>query len=609
MASLDELFKKPNAPGKRKLESPSSLDPTELYHKSAKLSNGASARSNGRSTTVEEESDLDDIDAGPALPPEDDIPDDEEGRFFGGGITSGEKEVLDFIDAREGEEAEGEEIIDVSWLRKMAVNFEKSVNKNAEMRAKFEGSPERYVRLSRPALFLMCCGYTDEGRRRFMASEADLDAEIKALSILSEHAELYTEFAKLGCVGSLVSLLAHENTDIAIDAVEILGELTDEDVEAEESQWKALVDAMLEADVIDLLTQNLGRLIEKDESDRSGVYHVLSVVENLLSQADLAERFGHKSNMLEWLLKRVQEKETRVGQNKQYSAELLAILLQSSQSNREKFAKMGGLDITLQLLSAYRKKDPEKDSDEEEYVENLFDCLTGMVDEEVGKEKFLEAEGVELCQIMLKEGKMSKARALRVLDHALAGSTGVAACERLVETAGLKTIFGLFMKKQDKATVEHLLGIFSSLLRLLPGRSASRIRTLAKFVEKDYEKIGKLLQLRREHTERVSRVEQEIAAEEQEMSGEEKEERAAESLSRRFDAGLFSLQTLDVILAWLVAEDDGAGSTIRELMGKAGKDLGDLRRTLEGQLGGMEADEANGDAGAREVLQALIACI
>lgn len=162
MTSIEDLFKKPNASGKRKLESPSSFDPTQLYSKSAKLSNGSSARANGRPTTIENELDLEDLDntdAGPTLPPEDDVPDDEEGRFFGGGITSEEKEVLDFIDAREGEE--GEEVIDTAWLRKMALNFEKRVSKNAEMRAKFEGSPEGYVRLTYSALFSMCCGNTD----------------------------------------------------------------------------------------------------------------------------------------------------------------------------------------------------------------------------------------------------------------------------------------------------------------------------------------------------------------------------------------------------------------------------------------------------------------
>lgn len=79
-----------------------------------------------------------------------------------------------------------------------------------------------------------------------MSSEADLDSEIKALSILSEHPSLYGEFSKLGCVSSLVSLLSHENTDIAIGAIEIIDELTDEDVEAEQAQWDALVDAMVE---------------------------------------------------------------------------------------------------------------------------------------------------------------------------------------------------------------------------------------------------------------------------------------------------------------------------------------------------------------------------
>lgn len=76
-----------------------------------------------------------------------------------------------------------------------------------------------------------------------MGSEADLDADIKSLSVLSEHPELYEEFAKLGCVASLVSLLAHENTDIAIDAIQTLSELTDEDVQAEQEQWDSLVNA------------------------------------------------------------------------------------------------------------------------------------------------------------------------------------------------------------------------------------------------------------------------------------------------------------------------------------------------------------------------------
>lgn len=170
-------------------------------------------------------------------------------------------------------------------------------------------------------------------------------------------------------------------------------------------------------------------------------------MENLSSQSTIAERIGQNSTILEWLMSRIQRKESPVSQNKQYAAEILAILLQSSPKNKQKFTSLDGVDCLLQLLSHYRKLDPEKDSDEEEYAENLFDCLACLVDENYAKERFLDGEGIELMQIMLKEGRFSKTRALRVLDHALGGNGGAAACERLVEAAGLRTVFGMFMKK------------------------------------------------------------------------------------------------------------------------------------------------------------------
>ena len=174
---------------------------------------------------------------------------------------------------------------------------------------------------------------------------------------------------------------------------------------------------------------------------------VAGVFENLSSQAPAAERIGENSKALSWLKERIQQRESPLGQNKQYSAEILAILVQSSPKNRVRFTEIDGLDMFLQLLSAYRKRDPVKDTEEEEYVENLFDGLTCLVDDEIGKEKFIESEGIELCQIMIREGSMSKARALRVLDHALGGAAGSLVCEKFVDAAGLKTVFGMFMKK------------------------------------------------------------------------------------------------------------------------------------------------------------------
>ncbi|KAI0121019.1 Catenin-beta-like protein [Xylariales sp. AK1849] len=585
MTSIDELFKGVTS-NKRKLEP--LRDPNQIYK---------SARTNGSSSRhahVDDETQEEDIDAGPALPPdneeaegdygpEDEEPDDdEEGRFFGGGISLQQREILDYVDDADTQINFKDEKIDVSWLRKTAINFEKRINKNAELRAKFEDDPSKFI-----------------------GSEADLDADIKGLSILAEHSELYGEFARLGCVGSLVGLLAHDNSDIAIDALEILNELTDEDVSAPEEQWGALIDAALEADLLGLLFSNLERLDEKEEADRNGVYHALNVCENLCSRTATSERMAAQENLVNWLLRRIQATENPVGQNKQYAAELLAILVQSSPKNRRRFADLGAVDIMLQLVAAYRKRDPEKGGEEEEYMENLFEALTCIVDEAEGKTKFVEAEGVELCLIMLKEGKMSKVASLRLLDHVIGGPSGVDVCIKIVEAGGLRHIFTLFMKKNDNVTSEHLIGIFASMLRLLPGNSAERIRTLAKFVEKDYEKTVKLLKLRRDHAARVGSVDETIRKEQAEMSVEEREEMSDESLSRKLDAGLFSLQTLDVVLAWLIAEDDGARRKIQTLLAERDETFGVIKETITEQIEGIDVEDKDGKD-TREMLETLV---
>ncbi|PBP16058.1 hypothetical protein BUE80_DR013159, partial [Diplocarpon rosae] len=313
---------------------------------------------------------------------------------------------------------------------------------------------------------------------------------------------------------------------------------------------------------------------------------------------------GSLRRVLEWLLKRIEKRESPVSQNKQYSAEVLAIFLQSSSVNRRRLCELDGVDVLLQILAAYRKRDPLKGTEEEEFVENVFDSLTCVVDEPEGKQKFVEAEGVELCLIMIKEGKMSKSRALRLIDHALGGQSGAEVCERLVEAAGLKVVFGMFMKKQDGQTTEHLLGIFSSLLRLLPADSAGRIRTLAKFVEKDYEKLEKMVKLRRDYAARVDVVEKEIRGEQVKMDAEEREEMADEWLGRRLDAGLFCLQTIDIILAWLVAEDDGAKKKIQSLLADRDEDLAVVKATLQEQLDTIVGDTEE-EKWTKDMLNAL----
>lgn len=464
-------------------------------------------------------------------------------------------------------------------MRKTALGFEKRINKNAELRAKFENDPTK-----------------------FLDSEADLDAEIRTLSILSDHTELYPEFAKLGCTASLVSLLTHENIDIAIGATEIIGELIDEDVQAQEEEWNALVDSMLAADLSDLLLANISRLDESQPADREGLYNIMGVLESLVSRSGFADEVGKASqdkSFLPWLVERATQKEKRVSQNKQYAAELVAILLQSSSTCRSRFVADEGVDTFLQALSVYRKKDPERNSEEAEFMENLFDALSCVSDEPAGKDKFLEAEGTELCLIMIREGKTSKQRALRLLDYSLSGTSGELCCVKFVEAGGLKPFFTMFMKKQDAEATEHMLGMLASLLRSLPDESAARIRLLAKFVEKDYQKIARLGEIRLEYSHKVKLADAKINKEMEIIPKDEHAGFEDDWASTRLEAGLYGLQTANTILAWLVATDDGARSKVEDVLRTSQNSVADLKQSLEEQANGAESD-------LKEVLKALL---
>jgi beta-catenin-like protein 1 len=608
MTSIDDLFKGTSSAIKRKFENPSEADPTQAF-KTAKLSSNSDAKKPAQASVAEED---DEEEAGPSLPPdlEDEEGDDEDGRFFGGGIDEDAKDAMDYLDAQDGEDAIGEERYDLSWLRKTALNFEKKVNKNASLRAKYEDDPTK-----------------------FMESEGDLDESIKGLSILSEHSELYDEFAKSTAATKLVELLAHDNTDVAIAAIEMISELTDEDVEAEQEQWDALVSAFLDADLLGLLISNFGRFDESNAEDASGVYHSLSVIEALLSQPTNTDVVGKEQKLLDWLLSRIQQTEKTTTQNKQYASEILSILTQSSRPNRKRVIESNGIEIFLTQLAPYRKNEPEKESEEQEYMENLFNCLTSLGDEPEGKLKFVDAEGVELCLLMVRDGKTSKSRSLKILDHVcgyaesapseeahtngdssklkgkrpteIPSNTAAPVCEKIVEARGLKPIFSTFMKtkKPDPETTEHILGIFASLLRSLPANTDSRFRVLAKFLEKDYEKVDKLVDLRRDYAARVAAFDAKLKDRKRGLSKEEQDELDMENIPSRLDEGLYCLERVDAVLAWLVAEDDGAKKATVKALGERDESLKDVKRTLQAQLNGvLEVEPAE-----REMLETLIA--
>merc|ERR1719320_1581772 len=95
---------------------------------------------------------------------------------------------------------------------------------------------------------------------------------------------------------------------------------------------------------------------------------------------------------------------------------------------------------------------------------------------------------------MLREKKISRNSALKVMDYAMQGAEGASNCAKFVEIYGLRTLFPLFMRPPKKnkkigSTVkdheEHIVSIMANMLQNLKGSAKARV--VAKFQVKDHE--------------------------------------------------------------------------------------------------------------------------
>ena len=251
------------------------------------------------------------------------------------------------------------------------------------------------------------------------------------------------------------------------------------------------------------------RLDEKVSEESDGVHMTLAIIENLCEykRAEVTRKAGEQGFMT-WLLKRVRVRQ--YDPNKLYSSEILAILLQDNEPNQRLLGETDGIDILLQSLAYYKKRDPHT-TDEVELMENLFDCLCSSLMYTPNRDKFLKGEGLQLMRLMLLSKKLARCSALKVLNHAMCNVEGKDNCVKFVEIFGLGSLFPAFMKtpKPSRKTAsltreheEHVTAIVASLFRNTSGPAKDRL--VSKFLENDHEKVDRLMELHLQYSAQVS---------------------------------------------------------------------------------------------------------
>jgi beta-catenin-like protein 1 len=449
-----------------------------------------------------------------------------------------------------------------SSLKKMLNQLEKRVNKNQEMRIKFSDQPDK-----------------------FMDSEMELNDIINEMHICSTRQDLYPIILQTNnTINLLIQLLNHENIDIAVACISLLQELTDIDSSPESFEnIKLLIDSLTSGnEIFSVLESNLQRLDEKNSKDEAeAVHNIMAIIENIIEvEPTISLNTDSKAGILKWLLKRIRVKQPAgsisFDENKLYAGELLSILVQNQEENSRLLGdEFNGIDVLLQQLAFYKKHDPAS-ADEYEYMENIFNCLCSCLMLSENRSKFLKSEGLQLMRLILREQKNARTSALKVLTYAMNNLNGKESCEAFVEMLGLGVLFPLFMKpvitgsaslstmsaakrkkleKESLNNEEHIVSIIASLLKNCSGFSKQRV--LMKFVENDYEKTDRIMELFLKYLEEVQRVDKLIEAERKrsqnnkdsdEDDDDDDDEKENEYYMKRLEGGLFALQSIVYII-------------------------------------------------------------
>lgn len=509
------------------------------------------------------------------------------------------------------------EDIDVHTAKRLLLVLERRINKNQEMRVKHEHNPSM-----------------------FLESELELDAAIKDLAKLAVLPALFPLLVSLGTATSLTGLLTHENTDISVDAINIIyefivGKSLDEAGEAGADflgQLRALR-------LCELLVHNLGRLshmdpgqgdlIEATEVESRGVHLTLGIIEHLIDVAPDIVGDLVRTPIVEWLLRRMSA--SMFDANKLFASEVLSILFHVSPDAQATVASMetiDGMETLLQCINFYRKRLPA-DAVEAECLENTFSCVCAALLQDGNRRRFREHEGMDLVAKVLKHKGYAFSAALRVLNQVV--TVDPESLLRFIEIGGLKRLFPAFMGKirrpvlpdpqttaaADAAAAAKAAGsqrfrrvaqagsedldcvvsvIAAMLLEL---KDIPLKRVIGKFVESNFEKCARLTGLHMHYLSTVVRAEQDhlntrVLAGSNSDNGDD-DELDDEILSeRRVAAGLYTLQSIDICIARLVSCSKSLRSTICTQLAQQPTGVGSVVQVLDELQESMEASTSSG---------------
>jgi beta-catenin-like protein 1 len=506
-------------------------------------------------------------------------------------------------------------------LKKAIKDLKKQTDINLEKREKYPNDPQQW-----------------------MESEVRIDICLKQLQNLATDTKLYDTFVDNDGVSSVAQLLLHDNMDVVLDVIDLLIEFTEYEEENFDDMGK-LLDALFENDIIQILIGLLTRGEEGTKLERSQQSLILQIIENLHSwdpkRTSQASILSQKTKFFcDWLLAEVSKTDC-MDEFHSYVCEILAIFAATPPVHFEESMEDEAMtprliigqycDNLLQKINYFRKHTP-RTMEEEEILENIFDCLCSCLMEKQIQTLFRNLEGLELLVILTRENAKIRRSAIKALSYALLNNEE--SCNRFMTIKGYKTLFAVLMKlnrgtkkkekskkskgigKEEEAQLEeHVISILVSLFTHTTGedRKEHLKILISKFSEKNFEKTECIMELLIKYYTKVYIFDQKVESGiwDQELANLELDPDQREQLifMERLSEGLFIVQRLCIIIAFLY-QDEAIRNVILSKLSQYQIPLPtviDILQYYHDNIGDKDTDQLSSEQQAeRELIQSLL---
>lgn len=342
---------------------------------------------------------------------------------------------------------------------------------------------------------------------KYCTIEEELHEDLVVLQRLAAYPNLLSSFISNSGIEIIILILTHPNIDIISAMLSLIVEITESDFLNDIEDAKSFIELLISNSIFDRIAETLYKISSNDEDASQYYSDILGIFENFVDVYEKSADLIGGTKAIEWMLQMIRSSsnvdsaDIAEGDVCLFCSEVLAMLVQFSDENKKRFAKMEGVPILVNVIVNIKENTNRKIliGNQEEFANNIVDCICSALLYEENKKMFAMADGVNIMIDFMRENNTFRHLGIKVLNFAIQNSKENAI--QFVESNGLCVLFPYFMSKGMKKIKKEIatkgeessIEIIVNLLRYVYGVNYDRV--IFKFKENKNEKIKQLIEV------------------------------------------------------------------------------------------------------------------